>query len=620
MGEQDKFEALPENILLSKDFIISSVIDETKRTKQINKKEKSRNSTINAAVTSISLAVTLISGWNSIPESFWIIRYIAGLVVGGYFIYSIISGVNWHDAHKSLKELPKSKNDLKNEIAYRINRTMKRTAIIIIAYRDKNVKEHSNQGVLKFLTREDTFLSHVEMMPDKGIEEQKEVIQGELLDEYNINQQDILKITEIENDFLYSIKPVHGKMEMNAFAFYVVRLNASVKSRLLGNSGIKWMTLEEMHDDPYAMSVNKDVIDYLLAHKFAIKDSFIDFVDDVRVIWNITNKCSFNCAICATHDEKRVELNAADKLKVLNSIYSAISRINSIDFAGGDPCCSSDSMDIIENAIQLFGTERVSVTTTGKGIEQLREDSCARLLSQCEITIDASHENLREDNIFSREEYCKLNIEKVQERSENLRKLIINIPLLADDLNDSEIQCLIERVAALKRKNPRLEIETLLIRLMPVGSLAENQSKEQYMSYNPLELAQKIKEKFKSVDIPCRYHCSLRVLMGMHECDKWCEMLEHKIGIDCAGNVFACAWGSYIGGYDDIKNNPFYLGNLTETRLADILDGKKRTQAYRDIHREIENGVKRHYCSVISRYVSNELFEDMDPLSKGCQS
>lgn len=616
MGAHDEFEALPENILLSKDFIKSSVDEDTKRTDLKSKLDNNKKSTGCNIVNIISFVISLISGRQSIPIP---LQYVFGAIIIIFFIRAVISGTRWCDAHKALKELPESKYDLESRITSRVNRTMKRTAIIIIAYRDKNVKEHSNQGTLKFLTREDTFLSHAEMMPDKGISEQAEVVQGELLDEYNINQQDILKITEIENEFLYSIKPVHGKLEMNAFAFYVVRLNASVKSRLLNNSDIKWMTLEEMQNDPYAMSVNKDVIDYLLVHKYAITDSFINFVDDVRVIWNITNKCSFNCAICATHDEKRIELNAEEKIKVLNSISSAGSRINSIDFAGGDPCCSEDSMSIIENAIQLFGAERVSVTTTGKGIAQLSEDSCTRLLAQCEITVDASHDNLNENNIFSREEYCNLNIIKVQERSENLRKLIINIPLLVDDLNDSEIQCLIERVDALKKKSPRLEIETVLIRLMPVGLLAENQSREQYINYNPLELAKKIKGKFESIKIPCRYHCSLRVLMGMHECDKWCEMLEHKIGIDCAGNVFACAWGSYAGGYDDIKENPFYLGNLTETRLVDILDGKKKTQAYRNIHREIENGEKRHYCSVVSQYVSNKLFENVDPLSNDRQ-
>lgn len=94
--------------------------------------------------------------------------------------------------------------------------------------------------------------------------------------------------------------------------------------------------------------------------------------------------------------------------------------------------------------------------------------------------------------------------------------------------------------------------------------------------------------------------------------------VRKKLGIDCAGNVFACAWGGYLYSKDPPTKNPFYLGNLTRVKLIDILEGDSRTHAYRDIMAEISSKQHRHFCSVVSYYASKELFQNDDYLSKVC--
>ncbi len=56
-----------------------------------------------------------------------------------------------------------------------------------------------------------------------------------------------------------------------------------------------------------------------------------------------------------------------------------------------------------------------------------------------------------------------------------------------------------------------------------------------------------------------------------------CNMLsERKVGLDQCGNLYTCIWASDIK--EDKTNSPFYLGNLLEENLSDILSSDKVMQ------------------------------------------
>ena len=198
--------------------------------------------------------------------------------------------------------------------------------------------------------------------------------------------------------------------------------------------------------------------------------------------------------------------------------------------------------------------------------------------------------------------------------------MTINIPLLDDDLGDDEIENLMSKLQKLKRDYSEIEIEAQVIRLMPVGAFHDSYTgSNEYETFRPLDVAKKILERIRQIGISCRYHCSLRVLPALGVCEKRCHMLEKKIGIDCAGNVFACTWGAYLrlpDGYK-IEQNPFYLGNLTKTSLKDILSGQEdKTPAYKRISRELLHSRPKPYCEAVSYYFQGSLGENGDPLSK----
>lgn len=481
-------------------------------------------------------------------------------------------------------------------------------------------------GEMKYLVGADYFLPHCSMVREATLHEQENNLLQSLHDAFGILEKDIVKFTLLEDSIQYRIKPIHGDTKMNGYAFYDVEIKIQARNGILSNrDGRRWISLNEMKASADACATNKDVIDLLDNYLSKPKDSFVNLLGNINIIWNITSLCKYNCAICATYDDSRRELSAQEKLAVLNNITTASAYIKTLDFAGGDPLESDEVMNIIQSAISQLGSDKISITTTGAGIEKLNsgEFSFHNLIKHSEITIDAAHSNLQEGTVSSSEisrnedDYCKANIDQIQILLKHTESLTINIPIVNDDLSDGEIGVLVDKICYIRDRNPSVEIDTVLIRLMPVGRLGKDTNQEIYRKYNPVETVNKIRTQLEKKNIPCKLHCSLRILPCFQggQCSEYCTMMESKLGIDCEGNVFACAWGGYLPKVAP-KQNPFYLGNLTKRRLNDILDAVSQTPQYTKILSEITSKQHRNFCSVVSYYANKQAFQNFDYLSK----
>lgn len=576
------------------------------------KRSKNKELTLTLAIELLLNIIAVFPSFSSL-ETFW--KVFSIIILLALLIYFIISATKWHDAYNQTKTNP-NKN-LEELILEKAKENIRYTGIIRIVYTEKEE--------LKYLTGQDYFLPHCNLSPEKPINQQNRNITESLQREFNIKTRDIVKITPVDNIVHYSIKPIHDTIQMNAYVFYDIKIKEEAKERLTEkNQNRKWESISNMRKVPSAISTNKDVIEIL--EKFPVpNDSFVNMLEDIRIIWNITNACNYNCAICATHDEKRSELTTKDKLTVLNSICTAKHLIKSLDFAGGDPLYTDENIPIIKSAIQQLGSEKVSITTTGEGISKTNEDTFRNIAKHCEITIDASHNNLQQSkeyqsiSSFSRDEsnYTENNIKQINIIREQAETLTINIPIIDDDLKPKEIEELVKQVSWVKNHTNGLNLNVCIIRLMPVGKVPYITTPEKYKKYNPTWVAQKIKTDIDNLGVECSYHCSLRILPELTEepTENYCQMLENKIGIDCEGNVFACAWGGYVKINDPPTQNPFYLGNLTKVDLIRILTNKSKTNQGIDIFSEIENKNHRNYCSVVSFYMKKTLFKNNDPLS-----
>lgn len=561
--------------------------------------------------------LTLFSSWNELKREMIIVISLIGIVFMGYTFWNLIKMLQ---SGKKLKVM-ESKN-LMEDIINKVKSEILYTALLLICYQDEN-------GKVKFSTEKyGNFLIHCEMEPGNEVIEQKESIINYLAATYDVQKSHIRDILPLSEAPFFSIKPVHGETQQNGFILFQVKLKKNAKQQLLNRQDISWKSIQEMGELPDLMGRNQDIVMALNENKIRIEDSFEDNHGTLHIIWNITKECPYHCTICATCDESRKELSMENKLQVLNHINSVKERIRILDFAGGDPLYKSDIRTIIMQAINALGEEHISVTTTGKGIQEIDnipEEDISKLLRNCEITIDASHENLSPSSLksnFSRNssDYCQYNYEQIENVSENIYHLTINIPLLDDDLDDNEIENLISKLYRLRERYPNIQIEAQIIRLMPVGAFSEKYTDiEKYRNYHPLEIAKKISRRINEFGILCDYHCSLRVLPELGVCEKRCHMLERKIGIDCAGNVFACTWGAYLKMPDQqgIDKNPFYLGNLVSSDLKSILDGQGcKTVAYKRISKDISKKSAKPYCEAVSWFFQKSLENNSDPLSK----
>ena len=565
--EKKLFEYDPPELIIKADALRHVIEHDELIQRFIRKKASSLNYFLIAVSTFVTAALNLLS-WNSLTNIFKIIdvAFVLIALVAGICFLSLFNSARNELNNYEINEKGEGRSSLLTE---ELKKNTSYSTIILIGTKD-------DLGPIKFLCRKsDAFLEHCVAKKDESIDGNKKTLIQHLDQQYGVTEDEIIDVYPLENGPFFSVKQVHGETMSNAFLFYCVQFHKKAKEKVFDrvkkSKELEWLSIEEMKSNPKAMKNNYDIISVLDQNNGRLPESFPN--EQLHVIWNITKRCGYNCAICATRDEKRQELSCEQKYAVLSALSRERDRIRSIDFAGGDPCADSESRGVIETAIAIFGQKSIGVTTTAKAIEQLPQNEKVRILRNCEITIDASHESLRSDG--NQEEkhrnhrgsnYSRSNRENIPLFSDVVKHLTINIPILDADLSDKEIESLIDIIKKIKQDNREMSIETHLIRLMRVGSSAQSVDVSVYQSYNPVDVAKKIYSSLTSIGIKCSYHCSLRILSAIGNGKEKCTMMKRKIGIDCAGNVFACAWGGYLPD-TAVADNPLFLGNLLRQDL-----------------------------------------------------
>lgn len=285
---------------------------------------------------------------------------------------------------------------------------------------------------------------------------------------------------------------------------------------------------------------------------------------NLTVTWNITKNCLYNCNICATRND-RMELDSKQKLHVLHSIIDTKHyQISELDFAGGDPITDESSLQTILLAKKLLGRDFVTVTTTGRGIRNVEKELLSQLLYKCELSLDIScTEDIRKEDTYSHD-----SLSVIQEYAGFFTYLTINIPILSTDVSRNQIKALADMINQISV----FDLRVVLIRLMPVGLQSQANMPEHY---HPERVIGDLKA-FIHPAIPVHLHCVLRG--EINQDISHCGMAQTKIGIDCAGNVFSCAWaGDYNYPYA-LDTFPFYIGNLLVSSLDELLSGEKARQ------------------------------------------
>ncbi len=279
----------------------------------------------------------------------------------------------------------------------------------------------------------------------------------------------------------------------------------------------------------------------------------MNFKNCVRVVWNLTNVCPYNCPFCVASANKRIEDNI-DKFAILDSILSVDNKLLTIDFSGGDPLAIKEGVEVIRKASKILGRDKISISSTGLSLSKLSDIDLKSLASGYDITYDFPKKYKSLD--IRDERYNEYNYEQAM----RIKKLGLDVDIYIPirNIEDNYYKQLAYDIIELNPKSVKL------LKLMPLGQNVKDEK------IDTINKSQYLINQLKSL----KYSGKIKINCAMQEDYKEknnCNMLsERKVGLDHYGNLYTCIWAADI--LEDKNNSPFYLGNLFEKSLNDILE------------------------------------------------
>lgn len=297
----------------------------------------------------------------------------------------------------------------------------------------------------------------------------------------------------------------------------------------------------------------------------------------IRVVWNLTNRCPFNCPMCVASANKRKEKDINKNL-LLDSILSFGKENVTIDFSGGDPLFIKEDIELVKKASRILGKDNVSISSTGLSLSKLSDDEILSLAGGYDMTYDFPKQYSEQDIRDKR--YNSINFEQCI----RLQKLGINVEIFIPIRNIDDIY--FEQLAKdICKINPT---SVNLLKCMPLNNLFDT---------DKIDSVDKTMF-FKSLLVKLGYkgeigiNCALKE--DFKECNN-CNMLtERKVGLDQFGNLYTCIWASDL--LIDKNENPFYLGNLFECSLFEILNSREVQARLNELNKD------RNKCYVLDYY------------------
>lgn len=297
----------------------------------------------------------------------------------------------------------------------------------------------------------------------------------------------------------------------------------------------------------------------------------------IRVVWNLTNRCPFKCKMCVASANERIEKNV-DKNYILQSICSVGLKNISIDFSGGDPLFIDEDIEIVKKASAILGRDNISISSTGLSLSKLSDEELISLASNYDMTYDFPKKYSEYDIRDKR--YNSINFEQCM----RLKQLGLNVDIFVP-IRNIEDNYLIQLAKDISEINPN---SVKLLKCMPLNN---HFTTDQIDSVSKTIIFKKyLKEFGYKGDI--KINCALKEDFNIKNN---CNMLtERKVGLDQLGNLYTCIWASDL--LIDKSDNPFYLGNLVEKSLLEILNSIELNEQLNKINGD------RHKCYVLDFY------------------
>lgn len=290
-------------------------------------------------------------------------------------------------------------------------------------------------------------------------------------------------------------------------------------------------------------------------------------------IWNLTNKCPWDCKFCcvsakqATIASKKAgleqpayeELGLESKMEILSQL---IENGIKIDFSGGDALYFEDDYAVIGKAVECLPKNMINVSTTGVVFNKRKFDMLTRV-GKVEMTLD----NL--DSVAN----------PWRPKGYNTASMRALKKLAAAGIRCSAVTILYPLTAA--RENLASLHRWLCENRIPQWDILKFSPVGRGSQYADLILPDKeYLETMQFVErlggpIRIAFQHSLRALAG--KCA--CRAARETIGILPDGVVVSCAWAL---DHEGRPLNGFCLGKLPEEKLSGILKRALDSPAYKN--------------------------------------
>jgi MoaA/NifB/PqqE/SkfB family radical SAM enzyme len=357
----------------------------------------------------------------------------------------------------------------------------------------------------------------------------------------------------------------------------------------------------------------------------------------VDLIWNMTLVCPFDCAVCcvdAVHVSRRadkielrseagqhtlardpaagsiyeqagrfrqrqgLELNLEAKRAVLDHLSGFSPRI---DFSGGDVLVMPENLEVIAEAAERFGREKLTITATSAGVGEAEAALLPSIIGHFNFTFDGEAQS----GSSRPRRYAAANLQTGRRMAEAGVSVRAELPLTRANVAPDELTRIYEDL----RDNGIGQL--LAMRLFPVGR-GEAHEDQVPSPAEYLEAIRHLRGLERTGGPRVRLQCALRHLEGSESDSNPCNAVTASFGIAPDGTLLRSAWAI------DRRGKPldptWVLGNVARAHLSEILD----TPQVREMRSRADEN--HGHCKVFaflngtSRDPAERFYERSDPL------
>lgn len=294
----------------------------------------------------------------------------------------------------------------------------------------------------------------------------------------------------------------------------------------------------------------------------------------LSIIWNLTQRCLWNCAFCCVDAKKEkgfdlfnkdrnpdfsltMELTYNQKKKIIAEMNPDIYRI---DFSGGELFLDPLNTDLILFASDHLGSENIGISTSGALITEEIASKLQGRVSDVEVTMDVPPFKYYKYRPIGYHEYAEKGLKMLKKYNIHTGIQTVLTPENSD--RDSLI-------AMMEWAETTGIDEWSLLKFIPVGR--GTQFEELSMSNDDYA---KIVDTVREISQGSSVEISFQYLLPNH--DKHtedCRAVKKSIGILPNGNVISCFWA--LGKNMTVIDDTFNLGSVVTHSIDQILHNDK---------------------------------------------